>query len=595
MCFQARSFFKFVLAVICTHFSLPSAAQYHLKFVPVDSTSASQFASLGLTSSFRSRINSETYLYELADLLQSKGYPAASIDSVRHDSMQTVVYLYVGKTYQMASIFTTGIDKGLLEIAGWPSGKTRTFNPGELQKIRTRMLQSLENSGYPFARLRLDSLEFDHDKLSGKLVLEKGPLYKIDSIRIYGNLKIANGFLQRYLEIRNGSYYQKDKLDNISKKISELPFVEESTGWNMTMLGTGSIINLYLQQKKSSRVNVLIGLLPSSQQSGDSKLRVTGDADISLRNALGNAELIGINWQQIQIKSPRLNLVYEQLFLFGSPFGVTTAFDLFKKDSSFLNINFNVGVQSSLGKNQRGSIFLESLKTSLLTVDTSTVKFTKKLPPQADVSAVSLGINYQLNKTNYQLNPLRGTEVQLTASAGTRKVNRNSVILQLYEPGYSFARLYDTVKEKTYRLFLKLNGAHYFQVGRQSTIKAAINMGLIQSPSLFRNELFQIGGYRLLRGFDEESIYVSSYLVTTAEFRYLIARNSFLFTFIDGAITANKSVSLQSNNRFTGAGLGLALETKAGIFNISYAAGKRNDLKFDIRQSKIHIGYVNFF
>ncbi|MEO6916094.1 MAG: hypothetical protein ABI151_10955, partial [Chitinophagaceae bacterium] len=446
-----------------------------------------------------------------------------------------------------------------------------------------------------FAKLRLDSLEFYEDKLSGKLVLEKGPLYKIDSIRIYGNAKIANGFLQRFLDIRNGSHYEKNKLDNIARKISELPFLEESTPWNMTMLGTGSIINLYLQQKKSSRVNVLIGLLPANQQTGNNKLLVTGDADINLRNSLGNGELIALNWQQIQVKSPRLNLVFEQPYLFGSPFGVTAAFDLFKKDSSFLNINFNIGIQSGLGKNQRGSVFLESLKTTLLTVDTNTLKITKKLPPQVDVSAVSLGINYQFNKTNYLLNPLRGTEVQLTATAGTRKVNRNSVILQLSEPGYSFASLYDTVKEKTYRVYIKLNGAHYFQVGRQSTIKAGINLGLIQSPSLFRNELFQIGGYRLLRGFDEESIYASGYFVTTAEFRYLIARNSYLFTFIDGALTADNSFSRQSKNRFTGAGLGLALETRAGIFNISYAAGKRDDLRFDIRQSKIHIGYVNYF
>ena len=111
-------------------------------------------------------------------------------------------------------------------------------------------------------------------------------------------------------------FFQKNKLDNISKKISELPYLEETTHWNMTMLGTGSIINLYLQPKKSSRVNVLIGLLPSNQQTGDNKLLVTGDADINLRNALGNAELIGINWQQIQVKSPRLNLAFEQPYLF---------------------------------------------------------------------------------------------------------------------------------------------------------------------------------------------------------------------------------------------------------------------------------------
>ena len=225
-----------------------------------------------------------------------------------------------------------------------------------------------------------------------------------------------------------------------------------------------------------------------------------------------------------------------------------------------------MGVQTNLGNDQHGSIFFESLKSNLLTVDTNEIKYSKRLPAQIDVSSASLGVNYQVDKTNYRLNPLRGTEFQLTASAGTRKVKRNSVIVKLSDPTFSYASLYDTVKEKSYRIFLRLQAAHYFQLGRQSTLKAAMNFGLIQSPSLFRNELFQIGGYRLLRGFDEESIYVSRYIVNTMEFRYLIATNSFLFTFIDGAFTANKSTTVNINNRFLGGGLGLALETKAGNF-----------------------------
>jgi hypothetical protein len=42
-------------------------------------------------------------------------------------------------------------------------------------------------------------------------------------------------------------------------------------------------------------------------------------------------------------------------------------------------------------------------------------------------------------------------------------------------------------------------------------------------------------------------------------------------------------------------GMGMAFETKTGIFNISYAVGKRNDVKLDLRQSKIHLGFVSIF
>ena len=87
--------------------------------------------------------------------------------------------------------------------------------------------------------------------------------------------------------------------------------------------------------------------------------------------------------------------------------------------------------------------------------------------------------------------------------------------------------------------------------------------------------MFQIGGYKLLRGFDEESIFASQYGVGTLEYRYLLGQNSFylLLPILDGpGIQCHSRETL--NNKFIGAGLGMAFETKAGIFNISYAAGK---------------------
>ena len=98
-----------------------------------------------------------------------------------------------------------------------------------------------------------------------------------------------------------------------------------------------------------------------------------------------------------------------------------------------------------------------------------------------------------------------------------------------------------------------------------------------------------------MRGFDEESIFASQYGVGTVEYRYLLGQNSFLFAFADLGWAKNKALSRNISNTFIGAGLGMAFETKAGIFNISYASGKRDDTKFNLRQSKIHIGYVNYF
>ena len=141
-----------------------------------------------------------------------------------------------------------------------------------------------------------------------------------------------------------------------------------------------------------------------------------------------------------------------------------------------------------------------------------------------------------------------------------------------------------------------MNGAHYFPLAKLSVLKAGISGGAYFSPSIFRNELFQIGGYRLLRGFDEESIYATRYAVATAEYRYLFSLNSYLFFFVDYGVTKNKYQLLDVNNQFAGVGLGLTYEAKLGLINISYAVGRRNDVAFNIREaSKLHFGYINYF
>jgi hemolysin activation/secretion protein len=101
-----------------------------------------------------------------------------------------------------------------------------------------------------------------------------------------------------------------------------------------------------------------------------------------------------------------------------------------------------------------------------------------------------------------------------------------------------------------------------------------VNGGVYSSENVFRNELFQIGGYRLLRGFDEESIYATQYGVFTAEYRNLLALNSYLFTFIDAGLVKTRYQSVDIGNQFVSGGIGLVFETtRAGLPQYKFCRG----------------------
>lgn len=585
-----------------------SQNNYRLIIHPVNKDSSllqgselNRIQTLNLTTSFLNKEACTKYLFKLPEILAGKGYPAASIDSILYDSAAAHINLYLGEQYKWAEINTDNIDKRLLNETGWNEKlfKNNKIDFTELQNQQQRILNYYETRGYPFASIKLDSIIVEEDKIKAQLKIDKGPLYLIDSIRVYGKVKIKNIFLQRYLDIEKGSPYNKNKLQNISKKLLELPYLQEQQHWDLNMLGSGSVLNLYLQQKRSSQVNFLIGFLPGNAQTG--KLQITADVNLNLKNALGAGESILVNWQQLQKQSPRLNLGYQHPYIFNSAFGIDFTFDLLKRDSSFLQINAQAGIVYVLSANQSGKIFLQSQRTYLLAggVDTNRIKILKRLPANIDVTANSLGINYEWINTNYLYNPRAGNELKMVTSVGLKKISKNNEIANLKDvsnPAFNFNSLYDSFKLNTYQFRIKISAAHYFPSGKKSTLKTEINGGIFQSQDIFRNELFVIGGNRLLRGFDEESIYASQYAIFTAEYRYLTGLNSYLFGFSDIGITKTQFQTTNFTTNYLSAGIGLSFETKFGILNLSYAIGKRNDIKFDLRAaSKIHFGYINYF
>jgi outer membrane protein assembly factor BamA len=608
---KKNSLIKFYIPlIIVTGFFLPVnvAAQnkYGLNINIVDEDTAldkqtSLIQSLGLQTSFNSMPDCSDYIYKISGILAGKGYPAVSVDSMYFDSTAAHINLFLGPRYKWVEINTDSVERKALDAIDWNDKQfsNRKMNLDDLQRRQQQLLNYYQNTGYPFAEIKLDDIRIESDTIKAGLHVNKGILYHIDSIKVYGKVKIKNLFLQRFLGVSNGGLYDSKKLQDVSQRLLELPYLTEQRPADLTMLGTGAILNLYLTSKRSSQVNFLIGFLPGDNVTGKSQL--TGDIHLDLKNSLGAGESVLLNWQQLQPKSPRLNLGYQHPYIFNSAFGVDFAFDLLKKDSSYLQLNLQLGLQYILSANHSGKIFFQNQRAYLLQggYDTNQIKVSKVLPGNIDVNANNIGINYEWTNTNYKFNPRTGNEIGIISAIGLKKITKNNDITNLKDPAnpdFNFSSLYDSLKLKTYQLRFIVKAAHYFPSGKKSTLRTAFSGGIFYSQNIFRNELFQIGGYRLLRGFNEESIYATRYGVFTAEYRFLTGINSFLFGFTDVGFTKTLYQSVNFTNTFTSAGLGLSFETKFGLLNVSYAIGKRDDVKFDLRNaSKIHFGYINYF
>jgi outer membrane protein assembly factor BamA len=244
--------------------------------------------------------------------------------------------------------------------------------------------------------------------------------------------------------------------------------------------------------------------------------------------------------------------------------------------------------------------FWDNRSLFLQKIDTQTVKLTRQLPPYLDLRQNGFGLEANWQALDYRYNPRRGWAASVQGAAGFSTLRRNSQIENLSDPNdpdFDFGSLYDQVPEKTTRY--RLSGAleTYLPAFKRSTFKAAVRaQGIFSSTPVYNNEQFRLGGNKLLRGFNEESLFATRYAVGTAEYRLLIGANAYIAAFADYAYVENITDRVRLFQRPLGLGAGIVFESQAGLFGVSGAVGRLdNGDPFDLRSVKVHLGYVNLF
>jgi hypothetical protein len=79
------------------------------------------------------------------------------------------------------------------------------------------------------------------------------------------------------------------------------------------------------------------------------------------------------------------------------------------------------------------------------------------------------------------------------------------------------------------------------------------------------------------------------------EYRYLLSKNSYFGAFFNAALVQNAPDRSGTFDYPFGFGVSAAIETKAGIFGITYAVGRELGNPISFKESKIQFGYVAYF
>jgi len=574
--------------LICLAFQL-SAQQVYL-FIQKDTNEIQ----LKPFKKFKHEKDAVTYLQTLQQKYIQQGYLETSIDSTSKIQDTVYAWMHFGKKYKLDIPEHNSRNK-LIKNRIYKT-KKQYNSIYTVQPTKEMLLQKLENNGYPFAKITTDSILLSDTSLNFKYEIEKGKFITFDSIKNYGNSKITKGFIQNYMMIKSKQAYSESRVQNMDKLLQKLPYSMLKQPSIVLFRDDKADIHLYLDKRKVNSFDFLIGFLPGSN---NGKILITGEVRIHLQNAFKRGEEIYLEWRKLQRQSQLLDVRFNYPFLLNAPIGINFTFNLEKRDSSSLDLNWQLGLPYITSSNNYIKGFYKYFQTIILSADTSFAKLHKKLPSNLDATYHQYGVQAYYENLDYLFSPQKGYELKLTASIGTKKIKPNNQITTLQDgfSSFDYATLYDSIKRRSVKGDIFWSGNYFLSMGKKSKhiLKFSINGGAVFNRVLLKNELLRIGGSRLLRGFDEQSILASTYNIATAEYRLLIMRNSYFFIFFDAAYIHRKFNNTIFQDFPFGFGAGVTFATKIGIFGLTYALGQQKYKTVDFRNSKLHFGYVATF
>ena len=457
------------------------------------------------------------------------------------------------------------IDKGIFNRARID----HHFSPKQFAQYLESKTRRYLDSGYPFVNVYLVNSSIKGQEISSTLSVVKGNYSVLKKIHIKGDSSISINTIQSIIGMSIGDPYSENAIVLIDEMIAQNNFINTIKPSEILYTNEGHEVFLYL---KSDRVSFLRGAIGLQPNPVSQKMALTGEINLKLENTLKKGELFKLNWRSIKPQTQRLNINFNYPFLFQSPFGVASNFLLYKRDSTFLDLNAEFNVSYRLNNGMLFRAHYRYINSNLLSGAENSVEFESL----SSYSTNSYGLSIEKKDIDNIMNPSRGRVFESKIYLGQRKLNADSV----------------SVSNTTFSGHF--NYREYIPLFKRHVILLSGEFDMYSSPVIYQNELFRFGGLNNLRGFNEEELFASVKAQFTFEYRFLLDKSSNVFVFYDQCMYENSALGYFKDQPF-GFGAGISFGSKIGVFNITYALGKKFSNPIDFRSSKIHFGYTTYF
>lgn len=455
------------------------------------------------------------------------------------------------------------------------------FVKDEIEYQISSVLNNYENSGYPFIKVIIRSVNIYKDSFDDKfyctiyLSIDEGTESKIDKIEVRGNTSTKDYVIVRELRLKPGEKYSQKNIEELPKRLNRLRFFEpvNTPGFYLNSNNEGVLL-IDVKERQTNNFDGVIGYIPP--RNDNEKGYLTGLVNISLRNLFGTGRAAAFRWQQFDRNSQDLELKYLEPWLIGYPFNVNLLLHQRKQDTVYVQRKVEGALEYLATEDIAAAVFVstESVIPTLSEVPVFTVY---------NSSVLTSGLSLRIDTRDDPFSPTGGLYFNTGYSFSRKKINGPAQFIT------------SSVKTEInlQRLTVSLN--IYYEIFQRQIIAFGINGKELRGSDFENSDLFRLGGTMSLRGYREQQFLGNRIFWSNLEYRSLLTRRSYAFVFFDSGYylrseEPDRLISKQEEFKI-GYGLGLSLETGLGILAVSFALGQGDSFS----DGKIHFGIINEF
>lgn len=417
--------------------------------------------------------------------------------------------------------------------------------------------------GNPFGQLQLIQLtKLDTTSISATLSSSNGTQRTIDQLVIKGYEKFPISFLTYFAGVKKGKKFKQSQLLVQNELLNNLGFVKTVKPPEALFRKDSTSIYFYLEKTNNNLFDGIIGFATNELTQN---LEFNGYLNLDLNNNLNFGEQLLVNYKADGREQVNFRVKTTMPYLFKTPISASLELKIFKRDSTFSTTN------------QQARLLYQITPESSTSVGYKTYESTNLMDevlagdPVQDYTSnfVTAGITYTKRRTQ-NFFPIK-TMISLDTEIGDRTLT--------------------AIKDSQYRISSDIN--YSFFLNYRNSIFLRNTTSLLSSSTYVTNELYRFGGVNSIRGFSENSIDASLFSILNTEYRYVFNSSTYIHSIIDLGYFENKILELKEE--LFSFGIGLGLQTDAGIFRFNIANGISGEQNFKFSNTKIHLSLSSKF